>query len=160
MLLLLFYLGEDCYALESRQLIEVVPLVPLKPLCQTEAAIAGGFQYREQLVPVLDLKRLLLNQGSRSQLSTRIMLINPMPDRGFHHPFGLIAERVTEMIQASSKELETSGIAVLERPYLGKLMAGDQGTIQQINLEGLLPVFQGIPTVRTANTHDDRPNGN
>src|SRR5689334_12208229 len=98
MLFLLFQFGKDCYALEARQVAQVVPLVHLKQFPRAPQGVAGAFNYRGDLVPVLDLKQMALGQPSALCLSTRIILVNcPMPG-GESRLIGLIAERATETL--------------------------------------------------------------
>jgi chemotaxis-related protein WspB len=46
MLLLLFEIGNGRYALETSQIIEIVPLVNLKKIPTTPAYVAGLMNYR------------------------------------------------------------------------------------------------------------------
>lgn len=55
MLLLTFNLGDDLYAIPVSDVIEVIPLVQIKPLRLAPPWVAGLFNYRGSSVPVLDL---------------------------------------------------------------------------------------------------------
>ena len=55
MLILLFQLGKDRYALEASRVVEVVPLLALKHLPQSPPGIAGVFNYRGRPVPASDI---------------------------------------------------------------------------------------------------------
>ena len=59
MLFITFKLGEANYALEARQVIEVVPLVTLRACSGAPAYIAGLANYRGTGVPIVDLGRLV-----------------------------------------------------------------------------------------------------
>jgi chemotaxis-related protein WspB len=76
MLLLLFCLQEERYAIPSRQVLEIIPLVDLQPIHQSPSDIPGFFNYRGCIVPVIDLCQRLKGQSSRPHLSTRIILVD------------------------------------------------------------------------------------
>lgn len=138
MLMLLFYIGDDRYALECRQVVEVVPRVALKKVHHAPDYIAGLFNYRNLIVPVMDLCHLIRGVPCRPNLSTRIILVN-YPDRDQTiQVLGLMAERVTETLNKPETEF-VPGITVDAAPYLGKLIKDEQGMIQCIRLEYLLP---------------------
>ncbi|MGL5063830.1 MAG: chemotaxis protein CheW [Microcoleus sp.] len=151
MLMLLFYVGDDRYALDSRRVVEVVPTVVLKKLHGAPEYIPGLFNYRGHLVPVIDLCQMIQGTPARAYLSTRIVLVNcQLPDisqeddRTLHSPIilGLMAERVTETLDKPETEFVSPGINVDTTPYLGGMIADDRGMIQFVRVEHLLPESQ------------------
>lgn len=159
MLMLLFSLNHERYALKSEQIIEVVPLVELKKQPHAPNGIAGVFNYRGQIVPVLDLCQLIQGRACHAHLSTRIILVNYLPDRPSNEQavstlsgkdpsaaavptsppciLGLMAERVVETLQRSEAELIDAEIQVETAPYLGKMLLDEQGMIQCIRIDAL-----------------------
>ncbi|WP_333469774.1 chemotaxis protein CheW [Microcoleus sp. herbarium12] len=151
MLMLLFYVGDDRYALDSRRVVEVVPTVTLKKLHSAPEYISGLFNYRGHLVPVIDLCQMLQGTAARPYLSTRIVLVNcQFPDtsdgNGGSLPgpviLGLMAERVTETLDKPETEFVSPGIKIDNTPYLGEMIADDRGMIQFVRVEHLLPESQ------------------
>ena len=59
MLLLVFRVAGDAYAVEAARVVEVVPRVELRALPHAPEALAGLFRYRGRMVPVIDLGVLL-----------------------------------------------------------------------------------------------------
>ncbi len=108
MLMLLFYLGDDRYALESRRVVEVVPLVALKKLHHAPEYLAGLFDYRGLIVPAIDLCHLIRGTPCRSYLSTRIILVNYLDRSPTPHIVGLMAERITETLNKPETEFVDS----------------------------------------------------
>lgn len=148
MLMLLFYVGDDRYALDSRRVVEVVPTVALKKLHSAPPYIPGLFNYRGHLVPVIDLCHMIQGTPARPYLSTRIVLVNcQLPDTSegnsdnLHSPLilGLMAERVTETLSKPETEFVSPGIKIDSTPYLGEMIADDRGMIQFVRVEHLLP---------------------
>jgi chemotaxis-related protein WspB len=79
MLLLTFRAAENLYAVDVARVVEVVPRVDLRRLPHAPAFIAGLFDYRGTVVPVIDLGLLLGSESCRNRLSTRIILVNSRP---------------------------------------------------------------------------------
>jgi chemotaxis-related protein WspB len=111
MLGLLVRIGETRFALDAREVVEVVPRVPLHPPPPGQPALAGLLFYRGQVVPVVDIKQLLLGTPCPQQLSTRILLARCA---GRTPPLvGFIAEHVTEALR-----LELPGATAEAAPVL------------------------------------------
>jgi len=142
MLMLLFYVRDDLYALDSAQVVEVIPRVLLRKVHHAPDYVAGLFNYRGAIVPVLDLCHLIQGNPSRSHLSTRIIMVS-YPRQGNQVQYlGLMAERVTETLNKPDNELVRPGLPVNNAPYLGSMVMDEKGMIQCIQLEQL---FQDSP---------------
>jgi chemotaxis-related protein WspB len=76
MLMLVFRLGADRYALDATEIVEVLPRVPLKSVPGAPAWVAGLFSYRGRTVPVIDLASLALGRPSADHVSTRLVLVH------------------------------------------------------------------------------------
>jgi chemotaxis-related protein WspB len=139
MLFLLFQLGKERYALQASRVVEVVPLLELKPLPQAPKGVAGIFNYRGRPVPAVDLCALTLGQPASSRFSTRIILVNYPDNRGTSHLLGLIAERATEMLRKDVNDFVDSGVRLSQAPYLGPILMDDKNHIQWIYEQRLLP---------------------
>jgi chemotaxis-related protein WspB len=99
MLLLLFKLQEDAYAIDSAKVIEVIPFLLTQKIPMTPKFITGMANYRGNPVPVLDLGQLLNDQPCRQQMSTRIILTSLSVGHQFRKIVGLLAENVTETVK-------------------------------------------------------------
>lgn len=139
MLLLQFQAGKDRYGMDVSRVIEVIPMVVFRSLPHTDPAVAGLFNYRGTMVPVIDLTVLLDGAVSRPLFSTRVILVNYPGRDGEHHILGLLAERVTETVFCTEEDLLPAGIAVAGAPYLGDLFVHTGEMIQRVAIERLLP---------------------
>ena len=79
MLLLTFRAAENLYAIDVARVVEVVPRINLRQLPHAPGFLAGVFDYRGKVVPVVDLGVLLGSESCRDRLSTRIILVNSRP---------------------------------------------------------------------------------
>lgn len=138
MLLLQFQAGADRYGLDIEQIIEVSSLVSLRTIPHAPPEVAGTFNYRGTLTPVVDLTALLTSVPSRLRMSTRIILINYVGDDGRSHILGLLAEAVTEMVQCKKEDLQQPVVSVSGSAYLGDMIYDEQGSIQVLDMERLL----------------------
>lgn len=138
MLMLLFYVGPDRYALGCSHVVEVIPLVELRKLYHAPEYMAGLFNYRGSIVPVLDLCHLIQGSCSSNCLSTRIILVNYQYQNQTSRLIGLMAERVTDTVDVLESQFKEEGIHLEDAAYLGKIIMDEQGTIQQLRLEHLL----------------------
>jgi chemotaxis-related protein WspB len=139
MLLLVFQLGASRFALDARAIVEVVPLMKLEPIAHAPAYVAGLFNYRGELVPVIDLRQLTRDQPCSPHMTSRIMLVNyPLPG-GRQRLLGLLAEQVTETIKREREAFTANGIHIHDTPYLGDIAQDEQGMIHFLQFEQLLP---------------------
>lgn len=145
MLILLFYAGEDLYAIEGSHIVEVIPRVSLRKVQHVPEYVAGLFNYRGVILPVIDLCHLIQGTPSRSHLSTRIIIVKhprqmvdePSRSNESLQYLGLMAERVTETLSISEAEIRDSGIRVEEAPYLSGTIVDEKRIIQCVQLERL-----------------------
>ena len=137
MLFLTFQIGKDRYALDSAQVVEVLPLVRHKQIPHAAAGVIGAFVYHGKPVPLIDLAQLCLGVPARIRMSTRIFLINYT--REPEHLLGLVAEHATQTIRREAHDFTNPGVAVDAAPYLGPVTTDAHGMIQRIEVHQLLP---------------------
>lgn len=139
MLFLVFELEQDRYALDARQIVEVLPLVDVKHIPGAPPAVAGLFTYRGALVPVIDLSELTLGRPAARRLSTRLVLVHYPGPGGQTHLLGLIAERATRAARHDTSEFVASGVTTAGAAYLGPVATDAHGLLQRIDVATLLP---------------------
>jgi chemotaxis-related protein WspB len=139
MLFLQFQLGNDRYALDSRQVVEVLPLLGIKQIPQAPAGVAGAFNYRGKPVPVIDLSELALSCPARLRMSTRIIIVRYPDGMGTPHLLGLIAEKATETLRRDPADFTDTGVSTDGASYLGPVATAPDGLVQWIEVSKLLP---------------------
>lgn len=138
MLVLQFQAGTERYGLDIEHVIEVSSLVALRAIPHAPPEVAGTFNYRGTLTPVVDLTALLTSCPSRPRMSTRIILVNYEGEDGRPHILGLLAEGVTEMTRLSKENLQQPVVSVSGAPYLGDMFFDEHGSVQVLDMERLL----------------------
>ena len=139
MLFLVFELGTDRYALEVRQIAEVLPLLETTGIPGAPPAIAGLLAYRGALIPVIDLVHLTIGRPAARRLSTRIVLVHYPDQRGGVHLLGVIVERATQAIRRDRADFVPSGVTPPGTSYLGGVATDARGVLQAIDVGSLLP---------------------
>ena len=139
MLLLLFEIGNGRYALETNQIIEIVPLVKLKKIPTTPEYVAGLMNYRGQGIPVIDLCRLIDDIPHDNALSTRIIIVDyPVKDE-INKPLGLIANNVTETVRTKLSKPPPAGVLMDKSLYEGEGTPETSDMIQWFDTRKMLP---------------------
>ena len=138
MLLLVFYLGEEKYFLKHDNIREISPMVMLKKMPHMPDYFAGFFNYRGQVVPVIDLCQFIQGYPCQMRLSTRIMLIDYASANQQAATLGLMAERLTEAIRKPETTLISSGPTLPKSPYLEGFILERDKMIPCLNLNTLL----------------------
>ena len=141
MLFIVFQLGQDRYALDARELVEILPLMQVKHLPHAPVGITGMLDYHGIPLPVIDLTALALGHPAAERISTRVLIVELANGRRL----ALIAERANELLQRQAGDFAETGVAVDAAPYLGPVTRDTRGLIQWISPEQLLS-----PEVRDA----------
>jgi chemotaxis-related protein WspB len=138
MLLLVFQLGSNRFALDAQSIVEVAPYVKLEAIAHAPDYVAGLFDFRGELVPVIDLRRMVQAQACKRHMTSRIMLVQyPLPWGG-QRLLGLLAEQVTETIKLKQDTFSSAGIHIEDTPYLGDIARDELGMIHLLRPEQLL----------------------
>lgn len=139
MQLLSFSIGAEDYAIESRRVVEVLPLVTVRPIPHIPGFIRGIFTHRGRLVPLVDLGLLLNGVPLRERLSTRVIVVEfsagpaERPTR-----LGLAAESVLSLCSSDDADASLPSLHPPEAPYLGRLLRLGGRTIQVLDPEHVL----------------------
>ncbi len=139
MLLLIFNIKNSRYALDSSDIVEVIPNITLRKIPKAPKYVAGIFRYRGAVIPVIDMCILLTKKPCCENFGTRIIIINYDSGEGRNHQLGLIAEKVTGTRKVEADELIPCGINVDAAPYLDEIVAeGDRNSREKINEDKMI----------------------
>jgi chemotaxis-related protein WspB len=139
MLLLLFRVADQRYAVDASRVREVVPRVPVRALPHAPEWLAGLFDYRGRVVPAVDLGRLLGREACRRLLSTRIIVVDTGDaNHKRRELLGLIAEQVSDVHAVDDARVVASPAAREQAPCLGAIVRDDDGLVQLIEAGRIL----------------------
>ena len=135
MLALAFHAGAANLAIPARQVIEVLPRVPLRETSLAPAAVVGLLPYRGTLTPVVDLCLLVAGRNASARLGTRIIVVK-IGDGPAARMVGLLAEDVSELLELGAT---TPGLNLPDQPWLGEHIRDQPGLPQLVEPGELLP---------------------
>ncbi|EKT4465205.1 purine-binding chemotaxis protein CheW [Pseudomonas putida] len=134
-LYLQFRIGDQRFALDVHEVIEVLPRRTLKPIAQAPAWVAGILAHRGALVPVVDLSALSFGRPAPMRTSTRLVLVHYRGDQ----QLGLLLEQATDTLRCRPDEFQPYGLDNTDAPYLGPVRQDAGGLLQRIEVDDLLP---------------------
>ena len=139
MLLLMFRMLENWYAVAADRVVEVVPRVELRAVPHAPGPLAGLFRYRGRVVPVVDLGLLMGGPACRPRLSTRIIVADGAPKGSESREWiGLVAEHVNDVRKVAEGDVVSVPVRLGQAPYLGPIVQSREQIIQLIELEHVL----------------------
>ncbi|HCW19271.1 chemotaxis protein CheW [Achromobacter sp.] len=139
-LYLLFRIGEDRYALDAADVVEVLGLRAFKQVPGTPPWVAGMLDRRGVPVPVIDMSALAGRASAVMVTSTRLALVRFRPDAGGEgRLLGLILEHATETVHYDPAAFRPYGLDNAGAPYLGPVLSDAGGMVQAVNVGDLLP---------------------
>jgi len=138
MLLLLFETSDGRYALDSKHIVEIIPLLKAKKIPAAPAFVTGMINYHGLPVPVFDFCAIEGDEASRQYYSTRIILVRyPLDDE--EKIVGLIAERATDVIRCTESDVRSSGILLEKNPLFNTDDSGQEEIVQLFDIKRMIP---------------------
>ena len=137
-LFLVFFIGKEQFAINTQDVIEILPLVNFTQIPKTENYVAGMMNFRGIMTPAIDLCMLVNQQSFQEKVCSRIIVIRNPFSAEFNYT-GLIAEKVTNTLTLETDNFISHGLIKNNTRYLGSIAQVDSNEIQIIDLEKLLP---------------------
>jgi len=137
-LLLQFSAADQLFAIESAQIIEIIPLVELTQVPSTADYIAGIFNYRGDLIPVIDMSFLLFQQPAKELICTRIIITEIEHHKNKYHT-AIIAEKVNQTLTVYPEDMKQHNLANDNSPYIRTIFKYKNENIQLIDINKLVP---------------------
>jgi chemotaxis-related protein WspB len=137
-LFLVVQVGVHRYAIDTRQIVEVLPLVAISQVARAPEAVAGILVYRGAPVPVVDLSQLFEGRPAEHRMSTRVVVVRYEDESGAPCLLGLVAERVTETMRREFSAFVDSGVRNHGTPFLGPVITDARGLVQRVDVARLL----------------------
>lgn len=131
MTLVAFSLGGLRYGIGIEHVSAVLPVPPLRPLAGTPSWVAGLMAFGENLVPVIDLAVAHGGTPAPRAFGTRVMMVRYPLGAGVTCWLGLVAERVSDIVQVDTATLQSAGVRG-SLPWLGRLGPDDHGRLVQL----------------------------
>lgn len=155
-LLLLLGVGDQLFALETANVVEVIPRVLLRPVSGSPPHRPGVFNFRGRVVPVVDVSQLIAGHPCAEHLSSRIIMVRHRSGGSGERDglVGLLAERVTDTVLKSLNSFQPADGAAQLAPFLGGVALDERGLIQLLHADALAQV--GLAQTSEEPETDDR----
>jgi chemotaxis signal transduction protein len=141
MSMLLFYTGENCFAIDTGSILRIVPKVLLKKIPYSAAYMAGILNLGGKSIQVIDFCQLIEQREARNFMLTRIILIkDPQPHS--EKVVGILGEKVEEIMDLRPEQFSKTEFSLHPFPYLNKVYCDDKRIIHYINVEELFRFLQ------------------
>jgi chemotaxis-related protein WspB len=134
-LFLVIRLGADRYAIDTAEVVEVLPFVRLKELPGGPVGVAGVMNFRDTAVPVIDLNLLALGSRTLPRLTTRIVVVRYEEEASV---LGLLVPEAAEVLRLDADAFVGAGVATDGARYLGSVLTTPAGVIQRVTVSELL----------------------
>lgn len=138
MLYLIFELDKQIYAIDSKEIIEIIPNLNFTSVPNAPEFIKGIFNYRGTAVPVIDL--LKMNGGGfiPNKLTTKILIVNYSPAKTIEKTIGLLTENIIGAEHIAEDDIKNTGMEIEQAKYVGDVVNRKDMMIQIINVNKLL----------------------
>lgn len=134
-LFLVIRLAADRYAIDTAEVIEVLPLVRLKELPGGPVGVAGVMNFRDTAVPVVDLNLLATGSRTPARLTTRIVVVRYEQEGSV---LGLLVPEAAEALRLDADAFVDAGVATDGARYLGAVLTTPDGVVQRVTVTELL----------------------
>lgn len=142
MLMLLFYVGDQAYALDCQYVFEVVPYIHLdKSSCSLDY-VSGFANFEGRPVTVVDFSQLTAGRPSARYLHTRIIFLVDDCESRKSSSLGIIAEKVIEVMERPGTDFFEPELNVSDLPFLDGMTNDSGRSIQRVDVEKLFHFLQ------------------
>ena len=138
MLYLIFEMNRQLYAIDSNEIIEIIPNVNYTIIAGAPDFIKGIFNYRGTAVPVIDLLMMSSGKPTADKLSTKIMIVNYNPIKSVEKTIGLLTENIIGSEHINDESIKKNGLTLDQSKYLGDILNKGDLMVQIININNLL----------------------
>lgn len=127
MLALLVQVADSRLAIDVRDVVQVLPMARLERHSQGPASLAGLLVFHGRLIPTFDLSVMRAGQTTSARLRARLIAIQPR-----------LAKHVCSYAICVDQVMDVRGFSD-EQFVPGRLLLDDQGPIEPIDADRLLP---------------------
>ncbi len=139
MLVLLFAIHDDAFALPAARVDAVLPLLRIAKVPGAPQELAGVARVHGQPLPVVDLGVAAGGPPTPPLYGSRILLVRLAGTSGEQHRIGVLAERVTDLRTCPDCRTESFLVDLPRGPQEGGDDADRQLLVQWLDLARLVP---------------------
>ncbi len=110
---LVFESAKNFYGIDILKINEILKPVPVTRLPNSENFVLGVINLRGNIVPVLDIRKILINEYTEITNTTRIIVCNI-----YNKNLGLLVERVMEVVSLRESQIEGGEVRNFSNNYI------------------------------------------
>lgn len=130
MIVIPFDILNNYFALEIDSIVEIIPLVNIDTVVDSNPKLRGLINYRGNLIPIIDLKNFFYKENSINLLSTRIVIYS------FNNNIiGVIVENLTDTIEIDKNNLINESQKLSGSNFIKSYFIEDEKTIKIIDVQ-------------------------
>ncbi len=134
-LLLVLTVAGQRHAIRATRVVEVLPVLALEPVALPPPGVAGFFDYRGTLVPVVDLGVVLVGSPCQHRLGSRVAVVH-LGEPPRRRLVGLLAEGCA--LRHGDTTSTQQGLYRPEADFLGPVAQDEDGLLQILEPELLI----------------------
>ena len=137
MLIVRFELGDRAFGVRARDVREVLPLVRTRPVPGAPPWVVGEWLLSGRPVPLIDLRQWLEGVPSRSELATRMLLLDWRGPAG-PGPVAFLGERMRDTVDVPRAAITSRSVGEPGERVLGGSFVHDGTLVQLLEPAALL----------------------
>lgn len=138
MLIVRFELGDRAFGVRARDVREILPLVRTRPVPAAPPWVVGEWLLGGRPVPLIDLRRWLEGVPSRTELATRMLLLDWRAADGAGGPVAFLGERVRDTVDVPRSAIAARSVGEAGERVLGGTFVHEGTLIQLLDPAALL----------------------
>lgn len=146
MLMILFYVADQTFALDCRYVLEIIPMIKIQRVPNVSSHMAGMANFDGHPVTMYDFTSMIAGRPSANLLTTRILMLtqdaDPQSQSRFLSPIGLIVERAIEVAEIDLSELTHLDLNINAFNFFSGVATLKGRTIQIIDVPMLISSLQ------------------
>lgn len=103
--IVVFRIGKQEYGVSVDKLISIEKMRKFSKLSKTQENIRGVIKLENQLIPIFDLRKLLLYNMKDNEKKNKILIVNIMNEK-----VGLVVDQATGVVDISDKHIQSISI--------------------------------------------------
>lgn len=143
MLMLLFRVKDETWALPTAEIKELISLVTLQSCSYSKNSVSGLLNYHGEYLPVIDVSNVIAQQRATHAFSTRIAVVDIEVDSSNSTTaasvfrLGLILEKAYK-IPYLTQSADLSSQKSMTAPLVHSVFQGAEGVVQRLSTSALL----------------------
>ena len=137
MLIVRFELGDRAFGVRARDIREILPLVRTRPVPGAPPFVVGEWLLGGRPIPLIDLRRWLEGTPSRTELATRMLLLDWKGPAGTV-PVAFVGERVHGTVDVPRGAVNPRSVGDPDERVLGGSVVHEGTLIQLLDPAALM----------------------